>query len=262
MTEPIQPAGDCEVCRRRDSHRGTVCGPCRQLLRDQLDELATLWPLIPDELLTRGGQPSILALDLMTPVPSALSRRTAGGVSDTMIPRQRTEVTVITDQDGTELGRVWYREPVIGPDGRQELAPAGDQTGPVPLIRWADTWVQAWRDQRAGIGYREALPVPTIDRLAGWLRARIDWAADSHDTAIDDLADELHEQVALLRRVTHMGPQRLGAPCPSCDLVKTLERWPYSRYDECRYCHHLVRRPEYDDLAADALAALEHGGAA
>lgn len=248
MTEPIQSAGDCLVCQRRDPHRGTVCGPCRQLLRDQLDELTALWPLIPDELLTRNGQPSILALDLMTPVPSALSRRTAGGVSDTMIPRQRTTIDVITDPaDGRELGRIWHREPVYRADGQPELVPVGDQTGPVPLVRWADTWVQAWRDQRTSLGYREQLPAPTIDRLAGWLRTRIDWAADSHGTALDDLADELREQVALLRRVTHMAPRFLPIACPGCDRRLTLTRWPNSKYDECRWCRALVTRSEYDD---------------
>lgn len=246
----------------REPRRGTVCEPCRQRIRDQLTELGDLWPLLPDELLTSRQTLNLQALDLMTPVPSALSRRTAGGVTDTMLPRQRTEVTVVHDPaTGELLGTVWHREAVYRPDGAPDTVAAGDQTGPLPLTGWADTWVQHWRELRTAAGYRERLPVPTVDRLTGYLWSRVDWAADTDGAAVDDLADELREQVGMLRRVTHMAPQRLGAACPRCELP-ALQRWPNSRWDECRYCRALVSRREYDQLADEQRAAYEHGGAA
>lgn len=255
--------GTCIIDRcPRDPRRGQVCDPCRQRIRDQLDEITDLWPLIPDELLTRGGGVNLTALDLMTPVPSALARRTAGGVRDTMLPRYRTEVQVIADPaTGETLGKIWHREPVYRPDGTQDVFAAGDQTGPIPLTAWCDAWVQEWRELRTAAGWRETLPVPTIDRLTGYLRARVDWAAGTDGTAVDDLAAELWEQVRMLRRVTHMQARRLAAACPQCDL-RALIRYPMSRWDECRSCHCLVSRTEYDDIAARELAAMEREGAA
>lgn len=263
MTEPIQPQrGTCLIDNcPRDPRHGLVCGPDRQRIRDMLDELVDLWPLLPDETATQSGGINLLALDLMTPVPSVLNRRQAAGqVHDTMLPRYRTTARPIVDPaSGDVLGKIWDRRPVLGPDGAQQYAPAGDQHGGLPLTIWADQWVLFWREQRAQRGTRERLPVPTIDRLVGYLRGRIDWAADTTGTAVDDLAAELREQVAMLRRVTHMAPQRLAAVCPACDR-RALIRWPNSRWDECRYCRNLVSRGEYDDIADAELEAI--GGAA
>lgn len=256
-TEPTQQHGTCLICARRDPHHGLVCNPCQQRVRDLLDELLDLWPLLADETLTRSGGINLAPIDLMLPIPSVLSRRLADSVRDTMLPKWQDDTVEIRDPDsGALLGAYRQRFAVTGHDGTQATYAAGDQHGNIPLIHWADTWVRYWRDMRAGFGHRETLPVPTIDRLTSWLRARIDWASDTADTAVDDMAAELAEQVAMMRRVTHMAPQRIGRPCPSCEMM-ALTRWPYSKYDECRYCRHLVKRSEYD---ADTEYAM--GGAA
>jgi hypothetical protein len=262
MTEPFAQYGTCLIDRcPRDPNRGLVCDPCRQWIRDQLDEIDTLWPLIPDELLTAGGGVNLTALDLLTPVPSALSRRTAGGVHDTLLPRYRTEVIVWADPNSGEvLGKTWHREPVLRPDGTQDVFAAGDQTGPVPLTGWCDAWVQHWRELRGGAGYREALPVPTIDRLTRWLRMRVDWAASYADSAVDDMAAELHEQVRMLRRVTHMAPVRKAVACPGCETTG-LVQFPNSRWIECRMCGRLLSGLEYDQLQAVKIDLLEMGAA-
>lgn len=250
--------GTCVIDRcPRDPRRGTVCDPCRQRIRDQLDEIVKLWPLIPDELLTRSGAVNLTALDLLTPVPSVLSRRTAGGVTDTMLPRYRTEPRVITDPaTGETLGKIWQREAVYGPDGVQERYAAGDQIGAVPLTGWCDAWVQNWREMRGAAGYREALPVPTVDRLTAYLRTRVDWAGSTDGTAIEDFAAELWEQVRMLRRVTHMAPDRKAVACPGCEM-RGLVRWPYSRWIECRSCGRLLSAVEYDQLLTVAHDLLE-----
>jgi hypothetical protein len=167
----------------------------------------------------------------------------------------------------------WQRELVRNEDGSPALVPAGDQSGEVPVLGWMDQWVRYWHEARADL-LAEKLPVPTPDRLAGWLRNRVDWAADD-DPAFEDFAAELREQLALMRRVTGMQPEALPVPCPNsdCDML-TLVRYAYSAWDECRYCHALVgprrvpgqrapRRGEYDDWVDEQVAALDkQGGAA
>lgn len=272
--EPMEPQGSCILCARRDPHWGIVCEVCRQIQRDRLDEVLDLWTHeLPDEVLTGGGKINLRALDLLIPVPSIHSHRLRDSTRDGVVPHIRTVRQVVTVEVGGGQRQVvtWARELVRNDDGSPALIPAGDQTGEIPVLLWMDQWVRYWQEQRSRI-LSERLPVPTPDRLVGWLRNRVDWAADN-DGAFEDFANELREQVALMRRVTGMVALPLPVPCPSCDLL-TLVRWPWSEWEECRYCHHLVgprrisgrrdpRPGEYDERVSEQVAAMEkQGGAA
>jgi hypothetical protein len=218
-------AGACAICETEDPTSGIACHTCRHRLTLQLDELAELYTLLPDEILPGAGRRdahvtgtpgkslgvNLTALDLMLPVPSRLDHRLAGGVVD----------------------------------------PYRDQTGPLPVVVWLDQWVRAWIDMAAVPG---RLPTPTVTRLTGWLARSVHGAADHPASMIDDFAAELREQLALLRRVTHMQPVRLMAECTKCDR-RALTRWPLSKYVECGRCHYLFKPGEYDQFLTTQVAA-------
>lgn len=273
----MEPQGSCTVCARNDPRRGPVCEWCRQRMRDWLDELAALWTHeLPEETLTGAGRLNLLALDLLIPVPSIHAHRLRDGVTDGLVPHIVTEQRVVTVEvdGGTRDVVVTERHLVRNGDGSPALVPAGDQQGEVPVVVWADQWVRYWRDaHQERTGSTSTLPAPTLDRLGWWLRRSIDWAADN-DRAFPDFADELREQLGLLRRVTGMQAAPLPVPCPNavCDML-TLVRWPYSEWDECRACHALVgprripgqrdpQRGEYDRWVDEQVAALDQQGGA
>jgi hypothetical protein len=276
--ETVQPEGSCVLCFRRDPKpgEGDICWWCRQWPRTALDELVDLWTHhLPDEVLTSTGRLNLHALDLMLPVPSIHSHRLRDGVSDGLVPHIVTQRRVVTVdvEGGSRQVVTWERHLVRAADGSPELVPANDQTGEIPTLRWLDQWARYWQEARADM-LPERLPVPTPDRLAGWLRARVDWAAD-HDEAFGDFCEELREHLALMRRVTGMSAKALPVPCPKCDLL-TLKRFPLSAWEECSFCHALVgprrvpgrREPrpgEFDERVEAELAAMEAeqaGGAA
>jgi ribosomal protein L37AE/L43A len=217
--------GACAVCEQEDPTSGIACATCRHRLGLQLTELTELYGLLPDEILPSRGRRGAYVSG--TPGKSLGVNITA---LDLMLP-------VPSRLDHRRADAVYD--------------PYRDQTGPLPVVVWLDQWVRAWIDMAQVPG---RIPTPTVSNLAGWLGRSIQSAADNPASMLEDFAAELREQLALLRRVTHMKPVRLMAECTKCDR-RALTRWPLSRYVECGRCGALFKPGEYDQHLATQVAA-------
>jgi hypothetical protein len=259
QTTADQRHGACLLCHQQDPASGIACHPCRDRLYNQLDDIETLWPLVPDELLNQRGGINYLAVDLLLPIPTELSRRFAGSVRDVLIPKVRTWTTAVemVDQHNQPYRiNIVQGEVVLDADGHPLLVPAGDQHGAVPLLHWLDQWARYWLELRDGPARR--LPNPNLIALTSALGRLIDWAADTdRDAAVDDFARELAEQTSMLRRVTHSTPIHQAAECPRCNR-RSLWRMPGSRYVRCSRaaCGLLLKPLEYDQHVTAQVNAL------
>jgi ribosomal protein L37AE/L43A len=217
--------GACIICHRDDPTSGIACHTCRHRIGLQLGELTELYTLLPEEIMPGAGR--------RDPHVTGTPGKTLGvniTALDLLLPVPSRLASRLADTVAD---------------------PFRDQTGPLPVVVWLDQWVRAWIDV-AGVPGR--LPTPSVTRLAGWLARSVHGAADHPDSMIDDFAAELREQLAMLRRVTHMQPVRLMAECTKCDR-RALTRWPLSKYVECGRCGVLFKPGEYDQFLTTQVKA-------
>lgn len=183
----------CVVCQHRETERPMVCPGCRTWLDSTLRDIAELHAQLPTALIpaTSGGEP--VSGTREAPIPIALDPL------DLTMPARTLALT--------EAGRR-HRD---------------DQAGELSVASVLDSWVRDWRSYL----YRENAPRPTVERLARWLRDRLDWACDNHP-GIDECAAELktlrRRLLAVLGQLPAT-PQRVWVPCRNCDKL-TLFRWP------------------------------------
>lgn len=165
----------CQVYKRPHPHRpreiGVSCLGCLALLDDDLVQLAVSWHVLDEALEPRGAAPSE-------------SRRPK--------PGPRLPVSL----DALDL---------LGP-----VSSPGRTGGAVPAAFLLREWATAWAILR-GMGvhgpkeYGETadgrvwLPVAGVPAIAGWLRARLTWAAEGH--LFPRFAVEVHATATALRRV-------------------------------------------------------------
>ena len=119
-----------------------------------------------------------------------------------------------------------------------------DQDGNWSVAMTLDLVVRAWVEHRG----QKHLPVPTVPVLADWITAHTDWACDNYPGVDEDAAD-LRRLHGLLRSVlgeTEQRPERMGAPCPGCDML-TLIRRPGDDKVECANedCRRVLTADEY-----------------
>jgi len=79
----------------------------------------------------------------------------------------------------------------------------GDQEGTVSVASVLAYLVDDWIAYR---GKNEALPVPSVTHMCGWLRDRLDWAVTDHP-ALLEFNHDLHRLVAALRSANGNLPQ-------------------------------------------------------
>jgi len=93
----------------------------------------------------------------------------------------------------------------------------GDQSGFVSVATILDSWASDWAAVRG-----ETRPLPTVGRLAEWLRDRLPWAAAEHP-ALEDFSQDLHRTAWALRAANGDLPgddeHKDGIECAKCDLM-------------------------------------------
>jgi len=98
-----------------------------------------------------------------------------------------------------------------------------DQSGFVSVATVLDSWASDWADLR---GKGEARPLPTVPRLAEWLRDRLGWAAAEHP-ALNDFSQDLHRTAWALRAANGDLPgddeHKDGIECARCDLMALFD---------------------------------------
>jgi hypothetical protein len=121
----------------------------------------------------------------------------------------------------------------------------GDQTGMVSVASILDGWVADWIDVRAK---GESHPVPTVARLAEWLRLRLDWAVREHP-ALEDFAADLRRTVSALKAANGDLPQedehKDGIECAKCDRMALYEVDDFIECVEPVGCGKLLTPSEY-----------------
>ncbi|MEV8245017.1 hypothetical protein AB0R01_14745 [Streptomyces rochei] len=145
-------------------------------------------------------------------------------------------------------------------------APAGEQPDVVPIRALLGAWAGHIAYHYPAVG-RDAYGTahtrpcdqaqPTADSITGWCN----WLTGYLPFALTlplvaELHDQLGDQLAEIRRLTHATPRDhpQGAPCPSCEafaLVRTDGRWGI----HCRACGHDMDPEAYDQHAARFLHA-------
>lgn len=248
----------CEVCPQlrpgdpRIYERANVCDGCRSRLRALLTELVEHYAAVRLTKPSGGGAkvsgsrtpPLPLAVDALDVTMPA--RHTS--VSDDLVPLYETVEVTVSVWDRPDPTVAWYtKHDLIARQRRRQrdhrgilaYGLSGDQVGEPSVPAVLDSWATDWQSYEWS-----TLPVPTVPALAGWLKARLEWACDEHP-AIGDFAAELAGLVARIRPLAPRAELKRGVPCRECDKV-TLYRWPGSDYVECGSCPVLMTPEEYD----------------
>jgi hypothetical protein len=227
-----------------------VCDADRVRLHSHLAELAELGPLLPYALAPGSAGGARVSGSREAPTPTRLGAlnligpAATGPVRDTLIPAIRSWTTTVDVGDVAVV--VWHRGLARDGNGDPVWVPAGDQVGPVPTAAFLDEWVGDWAELR---GRREYGPQRTVPLMAGWLRARVDWACDHHP-AVVDFATELISAVCAVRAALNVSrrPTWYDKVCAQCKLLALYRRDANAAYIECRNCGTLVTDAEYEDL--------------
>lgn len=253
----------CVVCptRRRTAvhyERPHVCQPCRIWLAETIADIAALYIRLVDlprtevdgpwKVLQRykghwvtqnGHDPvaSTMPTNADGRTPPRLGIVTGSREAQTPINVDRVDLTLPPHGDRlTADGRQWWE----------------DQIGHLSVAMELDLIARAWSEQ-----LHHRLPEPTVTALAGWLADRAPWACDTYpgiDTAATTLSRIRATLLAMLGEVPPR-PERMGAPCPSCDLM-TLVRRPGESRVECATddCRRVLTAEDYDQWGRMVLA--------
>jgi len=120
-----------------------------------------------------------------------------------------------------------------------------DQTGQPPVAAVLETWTRDWAEH---LGHTR--PAPYVAEQVRWLRARLDWAAKTHD-AVDEFIAEtrnLRHRLTSVLRENDSTPERChGVACKRCDLLSLYRRTDGSGDVECHNpdCRMIYRPDEY-----------------
>jgi hypothetical protein len=265
---PNEPAGTCPACKARDPEYGIICEPCRRWTGTALHSIPAMYARLPH--FTAAGSTgstkaprvsgtrersvpvNLQVLDLLGPVARN------GGIPvdstrDTMIPTLRTTPMRVTVREGytadgtprTRETTMLDRQPAIDHNGAPILAPAGDQTGAIPVAQVLDQEARAWI--AAGAPGSRWRPTPIVPTLATWLTNRLPWACDRYEPFGDFTAtlSRLRGQLRGALGEFDADPEPCyGIACRSCDML-ALQRVPGSEYIECGACEALLTEDEY-----------------
>lgn len=121
-----------------------------------------------------------------------------------------------------------------------------DQTGLVSVATILDGWCSDWAALR---GKGESRPLPTVARLAEWLRDRLPWAAAEHP-ALADFSQDFHRALWALRAANGDLPgddeHKDGVECPRCDRMTLFDTGEFIECVEDKHgCGKLLRPNEY-----------------
>lgn len=120
----------------------------------------------------------------------------------------------------------------------------GDQTGMVSVATVLDSWASDWAGMRG-----ESRPLPTVFRLAEWLKDRLPWAAAEHP-ALDDFYQDLQRTAWALRAANGDLPgedeHKDGIECAKCDCMTLFDVGDFIECVADKYgCGKLYTPSEY-----------------
>lgn len=248
----------CPVRRREPEHyeQPHACPSCRTWLAGVLRDIPNLWARLGEA--DDDGRPWTVEQHRdgkrvrepgYDPIADALPTGANGariggeivtGTREAPVPVNLDLIDLTLPAHGDNLtihGKTWWE----------------DQIGHLSVAMELDLIVRAWAGE-----LEHRLPAPTVPVLAGWLADRTQWACD-HWRGVDVDAQTLSDLRGKLRGVlgeTEQRPERMGAPCPSCDRV-TLIRRPGEDKVECadEDCRRVLTAEEYATWARMVLAS-------
>lgn len=133
----------------------------------------------------------------------------------------------------------------------------GDQAGYVSVATVLDSWCSDWAELRG-----ESRPLPTVARLAEWLRDRLPWAvgevqlgrdgkrAGGGHPALDDFSQDLQRTAWALRAANGDLPgddeHKDGIECAKCDMMTLFDVGDFIECITDKYgCGKLYKPSEY-----------------
>lgn len=251
----------CPVRRQTVMHyeRAQVCQPCRIWLAETIADVGALYRRFVDQPRIESDSPwKTRQLDkghwvtqpgydpVSGEMPTAANGARIGGdmVSgsrEAPVPINVDAVDLTLPPHGDRLtaeGRLWWE----------------DQIGHLSVAMELDLIARSWAAE-----LRHRLPDPTVPALTVWLCDRTEWACDRY-LGVDADAETIARLRGTLR--TMVGdvpprPERMGAPCPGCDLV-TMVRRPGEDKVECANgdCRRVLTVEEYDRWSGLVVADL------
>jgi hypothetical protein len=242
----------CAVRGRKPVHyeQAHVCPNCRGWLAVLPADIVTLWVRLdsyhtiePDSpyqvrqlykghWVTKPGYDPVSSALPAVAAGSQLSTDMVSGSRETAVPANLDLVDLTLPVHGdhlTDHGRLWWE----------------DQIGHVSVAQELDLLVREWAEDLS----IRWLPAPTVPVLANWLADRMSWACDHHP-GVDHAATQLYQLRGTLRVLlgdVTPRPEKMGAPCPSCDM-KTLFRFPGEDRIDCtgEDCRRVLTADEYE----------------
>lgn len=217
-----------------------VCTSCRTQIRIELTEIPDLFARLDPTRTSTGAGPKVSGSH-DPPLPLVVE------IVDLTLPSRIGSADI-------RMRGAWSQ---VGGDP--------DQLGGLSIATELDFWVRDWRESRM-VG--EALPVPTVATLAGWLLVRLDDACDQHP-AIDEFAVKVHKLRTSLQRA--IGEQkRNGEPVGRCPTKlrddtrcnTKLYADPYLDQIACGRCGTAWPRRQWLSLAAAQDDVRDEGAAA
>jgi hypothetical protein len=216
-TEPQEPNPcPCLLCRPGcTGHVGDnrrVCGPHRDRLRRDLEEVPSLYALLRAELIRRPAAGPKVSGSRAAPVPGNL------------------DVLNLRGPGSLTLG-------VYEPE---------DQHGATPVFAALEAWERDWRDHRglAITGVWRDLPT-AVAAIVRFLVAHLDWACDHHD-AIDEVRDAMKAARGDRPELTTVG--RCPATFDGAVCGEKLRASTWSDVIRCQKCHAQWSRPAWEHL--------------
>jgi len=221
----------CSTCRHRlGVDERATCRACVADVRAHLGAIVDTHQMLPqllDQLGSNAPQPGrTRAAESPMPGGDVLVMLAAGSNGLAALRR-----LLAAEQTGRP-----HDEPPWGVDDRDNDVPSVAYE----LARWVEDW---W------LLRHETEPVrPDVDASAGWLRARLSWAA-AHHPGFAEFALDMRVLRRRLERVAglHDTPERAGVPCFGCggDLQRGYGH--HGREDDwtCRRCRRVYDQAAY-----------------
>ena len=178
---------NCVLCasrnRTREVENGHVCPACRNHLRTDLAQIVDL-----------------VAIAAVMPDPFASHASSSGSR-----PHPGSRPPLRVEHVDPELALVRLDK--------------DDPSSAVPLLVMLEDWCRIIRDERGYVSYgiaTEGRPV-TITGVVGFLVAQVDYMCDEPTFSLEQLADNVHRAIGILRTLdpAHERRDGWGIPCPA-----------------------------------------------
>lgn len=200
----------CIVCRRAELEptEAQTCIGCLAATRNAVRDIVDLYAVLPDELVDHAGAAR---------PPGASGKPDSDGLPDPL-------VLYAGGTNGTVNGTKPTAEDPTGRIHAKDHWPS-DVPSVVAVLAW---WEDDWRTYAGLPADREA----TVTGCAGYLLARLSWAAQQHP-AFDEFARDMTRLRTTLQVATRSDEiTERGVPCPECgdQLVR--------HYRDARECKH------------------------